>query len=136
MNVDGSLNTSVIGPMVDHLVAHDIAGMYVLGSTGEGVSLTADERCNVAEAFVKSAAGRLPVIVQVGCESLAQARQLAAHAQDVGADAVSAVSPLYFKPDSVETLVASMAEIASGAPGLAVLLLSHSDGDRRGRKHD
>ena len=118
LNSDGSVNAGAIPRMVDHLVEHDIAGMYVLGSTGEGPSLTHDERCTVAETFVQAAAGRLPVIVQVGCESLTQAQRLAAHAQEVGADAISAVSPVYFKPDSVETLVDSMAKVASGAPRL------------------
>ncbi len=115
---DGSINPGAIPQIVDHLVKHEIAGMYVLGSTGEGVSLTHDERCTVAEAFVRAAAGRLPVIVQVGCESLAQAGRLAAAAQEVGADAISAVSPVYFKPESVETLCDCMAEVASGAPDL------------------
>ncbi|QDS89250.1 N-acetylneuraminate lyase [Rosistilla ulvae] len=115
---DRTLDTAAIPAMVDHLVDDKIAGLYVLGSTGEGPSLTQSERCTVAEAFVQSAAGRLPVIVQVGCESLSSARELATHAQQIGADAVSAVSPVYFKPDCVETLVDSMAEIAAGAPNL------------------
>jgi len=115
---DGSINADAIPQIVDHLVRHEVAGMYVLGSTGEGPSMTHDERCMVAEAFVRAAAGRLPSIVQVGCESLTQARGLAAAAQEVGADAISSVSPVYFKPDSLETLVDSMAEVASGAPRL------------------
>ena len=115
---DRSLHLEAIPPMVDRLADQEIAALYVLGSTGEGASLTFDERCAVAESFVCAADGRLPVIVQVGSESLMQARQLAAHASRVGADGISAVSPVYFKPDSVETLVASMAEIAGGAPEL------------------
>ncbi len=115
---DCSIHLELIAPMVDFLVEQGIAALYVLGSTGEGVSLTYEERCAVAEAFVLAANGRIPVIVQVGCESLTQARQLAAHASDVGADAISAVCPVYFKPDSVGTLVESMAEVARGAPEL------------------
>lgn len=115
---DRSLHLEAIPPMVDRLADQGIAALYVLGSTGEGASLTFDERCAVADSFVNAASGRLPVIVQVGSESLMQARQLAAHASRVGADGISAVSPVYFKPDSVETLVASMAEIAGGAPDL------------------
>ena len=115
---DRSLHLEAIPPIVDRLADQEIAALYVLGSTGEGASLTFDERCAVAESFVCAADGRLPVIVQVGSESLMQARNLAAHASRVGADAISAVSPVYFKPDSVETLVASMAEIAGGAPEL------------------
>ncbi len=117
MNEDTSLNLPAIAPMVDYLLSQNVAGLYVLGSTGEGLSLTTPERILVAEAFVELA-GTVPVIVQVGCESLAAARHLAAHAQSVGADAISAVSPVYFKPDSAESLVASMALIAAGAPEL------------------
>ena len=118
MHDDGSIFTETISPMVDRLVDQGIAAMYVLGSTGEGPSLTFDERCAVAESFVRASHARLPVIVQVGSESLTQAKRLAEHAQQVGADAISAVSPVYFKPDSLETLVASMEEIASGASEL------------------
>ncbi|MCG8583259.1 MAG: dihydrodipicolinate synthase family protein [Pirellulales bacterium] len=115
---NGDINLGIVGSLVDYFVSHGMAATYVLGSTGEGLSLTADERRAVAEAFVEAAAGRLPVIVQVGCESLFQAQDLAAHAQQIGADAISAVSPVYFKPDSVEDLVDSMALVASGAPNL------------------
>ncbi|EMI52647.1 N-acetylneuraminate lyase [Rhodopirellula sallentina SM41] len=118
MNPDGSLRLDGIDETVSHLIGHDIDGMYILGSTGEGLSLTSPERCAVAERFVDRVNGRVPVIVQCGSESLRQSKQLAADAQSIGADAVSAVSPVYFKPDCVQTLVDSMAEIASGAPDL------------------
>lgn len=118
MAADGAIDVAAIAGMVDRLLAEGISGLYVLGSTGEGVSLTGDERCTVAEAFVQSTQARVPVIVQVGCESLTQSRQLARHAQSIGADAISAVSPVYFKPDSLPLLVRSMAMIAEAAPEL------------------
>jgi N-acetylneuraminate lyase len=118
MRDDGSLNLDQIPVMVDQLIKQNIAAFYVLGSTGEGPSLAFDERREVAEAFVQAADKRIPVIVQVGSECLTQSAQLAEHAQRIGADAISAVSPVYFKPDSIDTLVASMARIARGAPDL------------------
>jgi len=118
MHPDGSINASMVPAVVDRLLEQGIAALYILGSTGEGLSLTRDERCAMAEAFVRAAGGRLPVIVQAGSECLADARELAAHAQRAGADAVSAASPAYFKPDSAKTLVDSMALIADGAPDL------------------
>ena len=118
MNAAGSVRVEAIAPMVDELIRQKLAGLYVLGSTGEGPSLDFEERCAAAQAFVTAVAGRLPVIVQVGSESLGQSARLAEHAQEIGADAISAVSPVYFKPDSAETLAASMAQIARGAPGL------------------
>ena len=115
---DGTLHLDAIPGVVEQLVAQRIAGLYVLGSTGEGVLLTHEERCRAAEAFVRAAGGSIPVIVQVGSESPVQSRDLAAHAQRVGADAISAVSPVYFKPDGEAALVATMAQIAGGAPEL------------------
>lgn len=115
MHPDGQVNLARVPEVVDYLVHNDIAGLYTLGSTGEGLSLTQTERMQVAEAFVSAAAGRLPVIVQVGSESLTASAQLAAHAQEIGANAISAVSPVYVKPESIDGLIASMDKIASAA---------------------
>jgi N-acetylneuraminate lyase len=115
---DGSLNLSMAKPVVDHLIASGVSGLYVCGSTGEGPLLTNDERKATAAAYVESAARRLPVVVQVGHSSIVEARQLAEHAQQIGADATSAVAPYYFKPNSVNVLVDCLAEIAGGAPKL------------------
>ena len=114
---DGALNLNNINAMVNHIRGQDVAALYVCGSTGEGISLSRAERRQVAEAYVKES-GDLPVVVQVGHNSLYEARDLAAHAQDIGAEAVSANAPSYFKVTDVPTLVASMKEIASGAPDL------------------
>ncbi len=118
MHADSSLHLEMVAPVVDYLISAGITGLYVNGSTGEGVSMTSAERRQVAEAYVAANAGRLPVIVQVGHNSLAESAELAAHAQAIGADVISACSPSYFKPDSVENLVDCMAKTAAGAPDL------------------
>jgi N-acetylneuraminate lyase len=118
MREDGPLRLDRAAPMVEFLQRSGIHAIYVVGSTGEGVSLSVRERREAAEAFVRAARGRLPVIVQVGHTSLTEARELAAHAQDIGADAVSAVPPFYFKPSSAANLADCMAQIAGGAPKL------------------
>ena len=118
MGADGSLNLDNVRQIVDQLIGDGVAGLYVCGSTGEGPSLSAEERCKVAEAYVRATAGRIPVIVQVGHNSLSQARRLAEHAQFIGADAISAVPPSYFKLTSLEVLIDCLAEIVAGAPEL------------------
>jgi len=87
--------------------------MYVCGSTGEGPSLSSDERRAVAQAYVEAAAGRLPVIVQVGHDSVAEACDLAAHAKHIGARAVSAMPPRYYGFPDVNVLIECLARIAS-----------------------
>jgi len=104
--------------MVEHLTDSGVTGLYVNGSTGEGMSLTSAERRKVAEAYVDAAYGRVPVFIQVGHNSLHEARELAQHAQSIGADAVSATCPSYFKVGDVAALVNCMAEVAAGAPDL------------------
>jgi N-acetylneuraminate lyase len=115
---DGAIDLDRVPALVERLAGDGVAGLYVLGSTGEGASLTAAERMAVAEAFVGAARGRLRTIVQVGHNSVAEGRAFAAHAQRVGADAVSATPPSYFKAAGVGALVDSLAEIARGAPEL------------------
>jgi len=113
---DGTLNLDIIPALANKLLEDGLKGIFVCGSNGEGPNMTTQERMLVAEAFIKAANGRLQIIVHVGHSSIAESKVLAAHAQKVGADAVSSVAAFYFKPSSVKTLAISMAEIASAAP--------------------
>ena len=112
----GDLDLGPVPDLVERGLADGLAGLYVCGSTGEGASLTADERRRVAEAYVGAAAGRLPVIVHVGHDSLDEARALAQHAAGIGADAISAVPPVYFRPGDLAELVGCLEGIAAVAP--------------------
>lgn len=118
LHENGELNLALIQPYVDHLIEQQIGGLYVCGSTGEGPSLAKEERMAVTEAFIEAAAGRVPVVVQVGHNSLKSAGEMAAHAQAHGADALSAVPPSYFRPASLDILMESLAEITQCAPEL------------------
>jgi N-acetylneuraminate lyase len=115
---DGSVHFERIRPVIDHVIAQGASGLYVCGSTGEGPLLTTQERQAVALAHIQAAAQRVPVVIQVGHNSIEEARVLAAHAQRNGADAISATPPGYFKPDSMDSFIECMARIASGAPKL------------------
>jgi len=118
MHPDGSVDLAPVPAMVEGLLRNWITALYVCGSTGEGPSLTTEERERVAEAFVAAAAGRLPVMVQVGHNSVEDARRLAAHAASIGADAISAVSPSYFIPEGVAALVETLGRVTDAAPDL------------------
>jgi N-acetylneuraminate lyase len=97
MHRDGSLNLNAVKTIVEnYLYEEGISALYVVGSTGEGASLSGHERRATAETFVNAADARLPVVVQAGHNSLTEARQLATHSQQIGAAAFSAVPPSYF----------------------------------------
>ena len=117
-HADGSLNLGLVPELVDKLYNDGLKGVFVCGSNGEGPNMTTAERMEVAEAFIKAAAGRLMVIVHVGHSSIAEAKILAAHAVHAGADAFSSVAAFYFKPVSVVNLADCMAAIASAAKDL------------------
>jgi len=110
-----AINVEPIQSMVDSLVDQGVNGLYVCGSTGEGPSLTTQERQIVAESFVRAADGRIPVVVQVGHNSIEDARALAKHAEEVGADAISAVPPTYFKPNNLSELVDTLEPVTAAA---------------------
>jgi len=115
---NGEINLEVIPDIVERLIKDGVSGVFVCGTNGEGPNLTIEERMAIVEAYVKAVNKRITVMVHVGHSSVREARKLAAHAQEVGADAFSSVSAFYFKPASVKALVLSMAEIASAAPDI------------------
>lgn len=115
-HADGSLNLGGIPPLVEKLIEDGLKGVFICGTNGEGPNLTVEERMAVAEAYVATAKGRLLVFVHVGHTSIAECRKLAAHAEKIGADAISAVAAFYFKPINVANLVDSMVQIAAAAP--------------------
>lgn len=96
-NDDYSVNYDSIKKLVNRLITKGVNGFYVCGSTGESFLLEKDERKKVLETVVNETAGRVPVIAHVGDIWADRAGELAAHAAEVGADAVSAVPPIYFK---------------------------------------
>ena len=118
MDSNGRLDLGKVPQAVEQLIAEKVQGVYVCGGTGEGVSLTIDERMATAEAFIEVANGRIPVIIQVGHNSLVEAQRLAKHAKDAGADAISAMPPTYFKPTSAKSALDCLAMITAGAPEL------------------
>lgn len=116
MRSDGAIHLDPIPRMVEHLHQTGVTGLYVCGSTGEGMSLTTSERMQLTEAFVDAAKGQMQVVAHVGHNSVEEACRLAQHAWKEGADVISATAPSYYKIGKVEVLVDTMAQIASAAP--------------------
>lgn len=116
---DGSLNLSAVESQAHWLQSVGIRAVFVNGTTGEGPSLTVEERKNVARRWCEIARGtNLQVLVHVGGECLQDCVELARHAQQVGASAISCFAPSYYKPYSVSGLAAFCRAVADAAPGL------------------
>jgi len=96
-NEEGQICESAARKLIERLIGQGVAGLYISGSTGEGVLQTIKERKNFLETVIGVVGGRIPVIAQVGALDTASSMALAKHAAASGADAVSAVAPFYYK---------------------------------------
>jgi dihydrodipicolinate synthase/N-acetylneuraminate lyase len=95
----GQLDEDAFTPLVDFYVEAGLDGVLALGTAGEGILLSATERRLVADLFLQAADNRLDVAVHCGAQTTADTVALAAHAAEVGADAVVVIGPPYFKLD-------------------------------------
>jgi dihydrodipicolinate synthase/N-acetylneuraminate lyase len=111
----GRLDEAALALVLDFYGTSGLDGLLVLGTTGEGILLEGEERRRVAELAVAGAAG-LPVVVHCGAQTTAQTCTLAAHAAEVGADAVAVIAPPYFAFDRAELVEHFAAAAAACAP--------------------
>jgi dihydrodipicolinate synthase/N-acetylneuraminate lyase len=111
-----SLDEDVLPAYVDFLAAGGVDGLLALGTTGEGFLLPHEQRMRAAQLFVEAAQGRLAVAVHAGAQSTWATVELAAHAADVGADAVAVMAPPYFHLDDAELLAHFAAAARACAP--------------------
>ncbi|MEI8145025.1 MAG: 4-hydroxy-tetrahydrodipicolinate synthase [Alphaproteobacteria bacterium] len=88
--------------LVDFQIAEGIHGLIPLGSTGEFLSLTREERTAVVETTVKAAAGRVPVLIGTGSEWTPDVVAYSREAEALGADGVMIIPPYYSVPTEDE----------------------------------
>jgi len=116
-HADGSLNLHKIEDQARHLERNKVRSVFLGGTTGESLSLTVEERRQLARRWAEVMVGReLKLIVHVGHNCLADAQCLARDAEMLKADAIAAMAPNFFKPMAVQDLVSFCQSIASQAP--------------------
>jgi dihydrodipicolinate synthase/N-acetylneuraminate lyase len=109
---DGAaLDEEAFRPYAEFLAAAGLDGTLALGTTGEGILLSAAERRRAAELFLE---GPLPVIVHCGAQTTAETAALAEHAAGAGAAGVAVISPPYFALDD-EALLGHLTAAARAA---------------------
>jgi len=85
--------------LIEFQVKNGISGFFILGTYGEGLLLSKERRKKFVESVIEFTPSNIPVIINVSATDVETAYELALHAKDVGATAVSAVGPIYHKPD-------------------------------------
>jgi dihydrodipicolinate synthase/N-acetylneuraminate lyase len=115
---EGRVDEPAIASLVAFYAAAGLDGLLILGTTGEGILLSAAERCAVTEEFLRCARGRIPVVVHCGAQSTVETVALAEHAAGQGAAGVAVIGPPYFALDerSIEEHFLAAAKACAPVP--------------------
>jgi dihydrodipicolinate synthase/N-acetylneuraminate lyase len=116
-----SVNTAVIPELLNFLLAARVKGLFVGGTTGEGILLSVAERMRLHETAVSAVNGRVPVLLHTGTNQLASTIALSQHAAAIGADAIAVVTP-YFYGMHDDALADYYHAVAASVPDLPLLL--------------
>jgi 4-hydroxy-2-oxoglutarate aldolase len=111
------VNLDILGENVSKYSNSPLAGYFVLGSNGEGKSLSEKEKIEIIKTVIeKKDPGQL-VICGVGYESTKLTREFTKIAADLGSDVISVLTPYYFrKYMSDEALLRYFINIADNSP--------------------
>lgn len=120
MDEKGNINSALIPDYYQFLKSNRVTGAFICGSTGEGVSMTSAEKKKVALAWAECTKGDpdFKVMMLLGGTSIADCKELALYAYEIGLYAVSFTSPFYFKPANASVLADVCAEIAAAVPNM------------------
>jgi 4-hydroxy-tetrahydrodipicolinate synthase len=98
----GAVDLKALAAFTDWQVRQGIHGLIPLGSTGEFLSLSEDERDGVARTVIETVAGRVPVLIGAGAEDTRECVRLSRKAEAMGADGVMIIPPFYSTPTDDE----------------------------------
>lgn len=117
---DGVLDVQAYQWLVEYQLSGGTSGLIPMGTTGEAVTMNAEERAQAIAVCVKAAKGRAPVIAGCGSNSTADTIESVRRAREVGADAALIVTPYYNKPTQAG-LVEHLRLIARAHPGFPLV---------------
>jgi dihydrodipicolinate synthase/N-acetylneuraminate lyase len=109
------VDLTVVPALVDFLIDAGVSGLFVGGTTGEGILLDDDQRHALHAAGIAAANGRVPVLVHAGTQRTETAAALTRRAAEIGADAVVCVTP-WFYGVSDDALLRHFDAVAAAAP--------------------
>lgn len=117
---DESLDLPGLKRHIDHMLAHRVHGIFVLGTTGEFYALDESEKQRVVATAMEHVAGRVPVYVGTGAETTREVVRLTKMAEAEGAAGVSVITPYFIKPTQAE-LIEHFRRVADGTSKAVVL---------------
>lgn len=110
-----SLDVGGLGRLVEHILAGGVHGLFILGTTGEGPSLSYRLRGELIERVCRQVNGRVPVLVGITDTAFVESVQVARRAADAGAAAV-VLAPPYYLPEAQPELQEYLAHLVAELP--------------------
>ena len=114
----------MIGGYLKYLTDNQVDGVYVAGTTGEGLSLTCQERIALAREWmsqIEKQNSRMLMIMNVTSTCLNEALECARECEKIGVDGIAVLPPLYYKATQVNQLVNYVKLISNSAPKTPIL---------------
>ena len=93
-----SINYEATKQLIDHLIEHGVKGIFILGSNGEFHVIDEEEKVAFAKRVIEIVNKRVPVFVGTGCCSTRETIRLSKKMEELGADALSVITPYFLKP--------------------------------------
>lgn len=112
---DGQVDTGALAELIEFEIKGGVDGLFILGTSGEGLLLSAAERMAFTETALGLVASRTPLVVHCGAADTETAVALARHAATCGVAAIATLPPLFF-PYNDESQLIHFARIAEAAP--------------------
>ena len=103
---DEEVEAAAVGPVIEHVLAGGVHGVFILGTMGEGATLDDERRSTMARAAVEAVAGRVPVIAGVIETSTRRAAATAGVLAQAGVDALVVMAPCYYRHSDQAELLA------------------------------
>jgi 4-hydroxy-tetrahydrodipicolinate synthase len=95
---DGSIDFQSLGKLLEHIVKGGVNYVVALGTTGESVTLSKDEKQAVVNFVIDTVGGRIPVVIGIGGSNTQEILDTITHTDFTGVDAILSVAPYYNKP--------------------------------------
>ncbi|KAL4231017.1 hypothetical protein ACF0H5_011389 [Mactra antiquata] len=124
-NKDGSVNYDEFKDCMKYFKDAQFNGLFVNGTLGEGMALSCEERMKTAEKWKEVLEG-MSYILHIGTGNIEETKMLAQHAEQLGVDAIAALPPTYYKPQTEEQLIDYMEQVAESAPNTRLMYYEYN----------
>jgi 4-hydroxy-tetrahydrodipicolinate synthase len=96
---DSSIDFSALGRVINHVIGGGVNYVVAMGTTGESVTLTKDEKKAIISYVVEIIDGRVPLMVGIGGNNTQEVINGVRHSNLTGVDGILSVAPYYNKPN-------------------------------------